>query len=106
MVGHAGGIQAGNSNATVTRLLALLSLPPQSSNKSSAANYPRNIHKEGRGIVEIDPIPAANVQRMFRLSWGVLNFTLNGVSFCYEMIKPFDALAKGLLVSSNRGDRI
>jgi site-specific DNA recombinase len=35
-----------------------------------------------------------------------LNLTLNGVSLCYEMTKPFDALAKGLLVSSNRGDKI
>lgn len=35
-----------------------------------------------------------------------LNFTLDDVSLCYEMEKPFDALAKGLLVSSNRGDRI
>ena len=35
-----------------------------------------------------------------------LNLRLDGVSLCYEMEKPFDALAKGLLVSSNRGDRI
>ncbi len=35
-----------------------------------------------------------------------LNFTLDDVSLCYEIEKPFDALAKGLLVSSNRGDRI
>lgn len=31
-----------------------------------------------------------------------LNFTLDGVSLGYETRKPFDALAKGLLVSSNR----
>ncbi len=35
-----------------------------------------------------------------------LNLRLDDVSLCYEMEKPFDALAKGLLVSSNRGDRI
>ena len=35
-----------------------------------------------------------------------LNFRLDDVSLCYEMTKPFDALAKGLLVSSDRGDRI
>lgn len=35
-----------------------------------------------------------------------LNFTLGDVSLCYQMRKPFDALAKGLLVPSNRGDRI
>lgn len=35
-----------------------------------------------------------------------LNFTLDDVSLCYQMEKPFDALAKGLLVSSNRGDKI
>jgi site-specific DNA recombinase len=35
-----------------------------------------------------------------------LNFRLDGVSLGYEMRKPFDVLAKGLLVSSSRGDRI
>ena len=35
-----------------------------------------------------------------------LNFKLDGVSLCYEMNKPFDMLVKGLLVSSNRGDKI
>ena len=34
-----------------------------------------------------------------------LNFRLNDVSLVYEMRKPFDALAKGLLVPSSRGDR-
>lgn len=34
------------------------------------------------------------------------NFRLDGVSLCYEMRKPFALLAEGLLVSSNRGDRI
>ena len=34
------------------------------------------------------------------------NFCLNGVSLCYEMRKPFALLAEGLLVSSNRGDKI
>jgi hypothetical protein len=32
-----------------------------------------------------------------------LNLRLDDVSLCYEMGKPFDALAKGLLVSSSRG---
>lgn len=35
-----------------------------------------------------------------------LNLRLDDVSLCYEMEKPFDALAKGLLVQSNRGDKI
>jgi site-specific DNA recombinase len=35
-----------------------------------------------------------------------LNFTLDGVSLGYEMRKPFDVLAKGLLVSSSRSDKI
>ncbi|MGA2230855.1 MAG: recombinase family protein [Tepidisphaeraceae bacterium] len=35
-----------------------------------------------------------------------LNFKLDDVTLCYEMRKPFDVLAKGLLVSSHRGDRI
>ena len=35
-----------------------------------------------------------------------LNFRLDDVSLYYEMTKPFDALAKGLFVSSNRGDKI
>jgi hypothetical protein len=35
-----------------------------------------------------------------------LNFKLNGVTLSYEMRKPFDVLAKGLLVSSSRGDKI
>jgi site-specific DNA recombinase len=35
-----------------------------------------------------------------------LNLKLDGVSLCYEMTKPFAALAKGLLVPSNRGDKI
>jgi site-specific DNA recombinase len=34
------------------------------------------------------------------------NFRLDGVSLCYEMRKPFALLAEGLLVSSNRGDKI
>jgi hypothetical protein len=34
-----------------------------------------------------------------------LNFTLVNASLCYQMAKPFDALAKGLLVSSNRDDK-
>ncbi len=34
------------------------------------------------------------------------NFRLEGVSLVYETRKPFDILAKGLLVSSSRGDRI
>lgn len=40
------------------------------------------------------------------LEMVLLNPKLDGVSLCYEMRKPFDVLAKGLLVSSNRGDRI
>ena len=36
---------------------------------------------------------------------GVLNFTLDDVSFRYEMTKPFDSLAKGLLVLSNRDNK-
>lgn len=35
-----------------------------------------------------------------------LNFTLDGVTLVPTMRKPFDILAKGLLVSSNRGDWI
>ncbi len=35
-----------------------------------------------------------------------LNLRLDGVSLSYEMRKPFDVLAKGLSVPSNRGDRI
>lgn len=34
------------------------------------------------------------------------NFRLDGVTLCYEMRKPFSILAEGLLVPSNRGDRI
>ncbi|GIW76755.1 MAG: recombinase [Phycisphaerae bacterium] len=34
------------------------------------------------------------------------NFRLDGVTLCYEMRKPFALLAEGLLVSSNRGDKI
>ena len=34
-----------------------------------------------------------------------LNLKLDGVSLCYEMRKPFDVLAKGLLVSSSRVDK-
>jgi site-specific DNA recombinase len=32
------------------------------------------------------------------------NFVLDGATLTYEMIKPFDALAKGLFVHSSRGD--
>jgi site-specific DNA recombinase len=35
-----------------------------------------------------------------------LNLKLDGASLGYEMRKPFDVLAKGLSVPSNRGDRI
>jgi hypothetical protein len=34
------------------------------------------------------------------------NFRLDGVSLCYEINKPFDILAKGLSVPSDRGDKI
>jgi hypothetical protein len=35
-----------------------------------------------------------------------LSLRLEDISLCQEMTKPFDALAKGLLVLSNRGDKI
>jgi len=35
-----------------------------------------------------------------------LNCTLDGVTLCPEMRKPFDVLAEGLLVSSSRDDWI
>ncbi len=35
-----------------------------------------------------------------------LNFTLDGVSLCYELRKPFDMLVEGLTVPSDRGDKI
>ena len=34
------------------------------------------------------------------------NFRLEGATLVYQMNKPFDALAEGLIVLSNRGDRI
>jgi hypothetical protein len=34
-----------------------------------------------------------------------LNCTLDGVTLCPEMRKPFDVLAEGLRVSSSRGDK-
>lgn len=34
------------------------------------------------------------------------NFRLDGVTLCYEINKPFDVLAKGLVVPSDRGDKI
>jgi hypothetical protein len=33
-----------------------------------------------------------------------LNFTLNDATLCYEMRKPFDVLAKGLVSAQPRGD--
>ncbi|WP_145027470.1 recombinase family protein [Caulifigura coniformis] len=38
----------------------------------------RNVRREGRGIVEIDPIPADNVRRIFHL-YAYENLTLDGV---------------------------
>lgn len=38
----------------------------------------RNIRKDGRGMVEIDPIPAANVKRIFHL-YAYENLTLDGL---------------------------
>jgi hypothetical protein len=35
-----------------------------------------------------------------------LNFVLDDTNLVYEMRKPFDVLAEGLLVSSSREDRI
>ncbi|MEI6233133.1 MAG: hypothetical protein WCT04_08780 [Planctomycetota bacterium] len=35
-----------------------------------------------------------------------LNFTLDGVTLCPEMRKPFDVLAEGLVLKRSRGDRI
>ena len=35
-----------------------------------------------------------------------LNFSLDGVTLVPEWRKPFDVLVKGLLVSSDRGDKI
>jgi DNA invertase Pin-like site-specific DNA recombinase len=35
-----------------------------------------------------------------------LNLKLDGVSLCYEIRKPFDVLAKGLVVPSNRSNKI
>ncbi|WP_437190994.1 recombinase family protein [Planctomicrobium sp. SH527] len=39
----------------------------------------RNARKEGRGIVEIDPIPADNIRRIFHL-YAYENLTLDGVT--------------------------
>ena len=33
-----------------------------------------------------------------------LNFTLNDATLCYEVRKPFDVLAKGLVSAQTRGD--
>jgi site-specific DNA recombinase len=38
----------------------------------------RNVRKDGRGLVEIDPQPAANVRRIFRL-YAYGNLTIDGV---------------------------
>ena len=38
----------------------------------------RNVRKDGRGMVEIDPVPAANVRRIFHL-YAYENLTLDGV---------------------------
>jgi DNA invertase Pin-like site-specific DNA recombinase len=38
----------------------------------------RNIRKDGRGLIEIDPIPAANVRRIFHL-YAYENLTLDGL---------------------------
>jgi len=38
----------------------------------------RNIRKDGRGMVEIDPIPAANIKRIFHL-YAYENLTLDGL---------------------------
>lgn len=35
-----------------------------------------------------------------------LNFRLEGVTLCYELRKPFDVLAEGLVLKESRGDRI
>lgn len=39
----------------------------------------RNVRKDGRGIVEIDPVPADNVRRIFHL-YAYGNLTLDGVT--------------------------
>ncbi len=38
----------------------------------------RNVRKDGRGIVEVDPLPAANVRRMYHL-YAYENLTLDGL---------------------------
>ncbi|MBX3443853.1 MAG: recombinase family protein [Planctomyces sp.] len=38
----------------------------------------RNIRKDGRGLVEVDPLPAANVRRIFHL-YAYENLTLDGL---------------------------
>ena len=35
----------------------------------------------------------------------ILNWTLDGVTHCPEMRKPFDVLAEGLLSEKSRGDK-
>ena len=37
---------------------------------------------------------------------GVFKLPAGGVTLCYDVRKPFDALAKGLSVQSSRGDKI
>jgi hypothetical protein len=60
----------------------------------------RITHKRQRESCRIEKAsPEASRNRLFELE-------AQGVSPCYEMTKPFDALAKGLLVPSNRGARL
>jgi site-specific DNA recombinase len=51
-------------------------------------------------------LAADYAQKRQILSIVFLNFTLSDVSLVYEMRKPFALLREGLLVSSNRDDRI
>jgi hypothetical protein len=50
-------------------------------------------------------LTAADPEKRRLLEIVSLNCSLDGVTPCPEMRKPFDVLAEGLLVSSSRGDK-
>ena len=73
-----------------------------------------NVRKDGRGLVEIDPVAAATVRRIFHLfayerrilEIVFLNCHLDDATLVPTIRKPFDVLAEGAVLENHRSDRI
>ena len=77
----------------------------KSADRDEQAKMAAKVFELSQGL-EQKWVGAKYVEKRQLLDLMCLNFSLADVSLVAEMRKPFNMLAEGLLVSSNRGDKI